>query len=155
MIDRLKALLRGASTDAPEAVLALPRAAAALMALTARLDGRVDPVETATIRAAIARNFRLSDAELSEILTEADRIAVEATDLFSLTEAINSHIKPDQRTSIIEMLWEVAYADGELSDFEASLLRRAAGLLYVSDRENGEARKRALQRLGLKADSGL
>ena len=44
------------------------------------------------------------------------------------------------------MLWEVAYADGSLHDYEASLLRRVAGLLYVSDRETGEARQRVLAR---------
>ena len=47
------------------------------------------------------------------------------------------------------MLWEVVYADGELHDYEASLLRRIAGLLYVPDRESGEARKRVLARLGV------
>jgi uncharacterized tellurite resistance protein B-like protein len=45
------------------------------------------------------------------------------------------------------MLWEVAYADGQLHDYEASLLRRIAGLIYVGDRESGEARKRVLARL--------
>jgi uncharacterized tellurite resistance protein B-like protein len=48
---------------------------------------------------------------------------------------------------LIEMVWEVAYADGELHDYEANLLRRLGGLLYVSDRERGEARKRVLARL--------
>ena len=47
------------------------------------------------------------------------------------------------------MLWEVAYADGELHDYEANLMRRVTGLLFVSDQESGEARKRALERLGL------
>jgi uncharacterized tellurite resistance protein B-like protein len=45
------------------------------------------------------------------------------------------------------MLWELAYADGQLHDLEASLMRRLAGLLYVSDRDSGDARKRALRRL--------
>jgi uncharacterized tellurite resistance protein B-like protein len=52
---------------------------------------------------------------------------------------------------VIEMLWEVAYADGRLHDYEASLLRRVTGLLYVSDRDSGEARKRVLARLGLRS----
>jgi uncharacterized tellurite resistance protein B-like protein len=47
------------------------------------------------------------------------------------------------------VVWEVAYADGSLHDYEASVLRRITGLLYVSDRESGEARKRVLARLGL------
>ena len=48
---------------------------------------------------------------------------------------------------MIEMIWEVVYADGELHDYEDSLLRRIAGLIYVSDRDRGAARKRALERL--------
>ena len=48
---------------------------------------------------------------------------------------------------MLQMLWEVAYADGELHDYEASLLRQVAGLLYVTDQESGTARKRARERL--------
>jgi uncharacterized tellurite resistance protein B-like protein len=157
MIESLKALFRGSSvSDAAEAAsLELPRAAAALMALTARLDGYVEAVESETIRSVIERDFHLSPAVTTELLTQAERIASEATDLFSLTDEINSHVEPEKRVSIVEMLWEVAFADGELTDFEANLLRRAAGLLYVTDRENGEARKRALERLGLDPATGL
>jgi uncharacterized tellurite resistance protein B-like protein len=49
---------------------------------------------------------------------------------------------------MIEMLWEVVYADGNVDHLEANLLRRVAGLLYVTDRESGEARKRVLDRKG-------
>ena len=45
---------------------------------------------------------------------------------------------------MIEMLWHVVYVDGKIHDHEANLLRRVAGLLYVSDRESGEARKRVV-----------
>jgi uncharacterized tellurite resistance protein B-like protein len=157
MIARLKALFLGPSSggSADDGALELPRAAAALMALTARLDGHVEAIETATIRRVVERNFHISPEAAAELMVEADRVASEATDLFSLTEEINSHLEPEKRVSVIEMLWEVAFADGELSDFEANLLRRAAGLLYVSDRDNGEARKRALERLGLDLDTGL
>ena len=53
----------------------------------------------------------------------------------------------EERIELIEMIWEVVYADGELHDYEANLLRRLGGLLYVSDRERGDARKRVLARL--------
>ena len=53
-----------------------------------------------------------------------------------------------ERIRVIEMLWEVAYADGVLTGDEDALVRRVAGLLYVSDRDRGEARRRVLKRLG-------
>lgn len=52
-----------------------------------------------------------------------------------------------ERIQLIEMMWEVAYADGVLDPDEDALLRRVAGLLYISDRDRGEARKRVLRRL--------
>ena len=47
------------------------------------------------------------------------------------------------------MLWEVAYVDGVLDQFEDTLLRRVGGLIYVTDRERGMARQRVLKRRGL------
>ena len=47
---------------------------------------------------------------------------------------------------MIEMLWDVVYADGDLDDFEANMMRAVTGLLYVSDRDSGDARKRVLAR---------
>ena len=49
---------------------------------------------------------------------------------------------------LIEKMWEIVYADGVLDDYEANLLRRVAGLIYVPDRESGAARQRVLARLG-------
>ena len=64
-------------------------------------------------------------------------------------ERIETVLPAEGRVGILEPLWEVAYADGQLHVYEASLLRRVAGLLYVSDRESGEARLRVMAKLGL------
>ena len=72
-----------------------------------------------------------------------------ATELFHFTRIVNERLSPEQRVELIEMLWEVAYADGVLDQYEDSLLRRIGGLIYVPDRERGMARQRVLARLGL------
>ena len=71
----------------------------------------------------------------------------EASQLLGFTRAIKDRYSLEERIELIEMIWEVVYADGELHDYEANLLRRLGGLLYVSDRERGDARKRVLARL--------
>ncbi|PKQ01791.1 MAG: TerB family tellurite resistance protein, partial [Alphaproteobacteria bacterium HGW-Alphaproteobacteria-12] len=55
----------------------------------------------------------------------------------------------EERVGVIEKMWEVVYADGVLDDYEANLLRRVAGLIYVPDRESGQARQRVIARLGI------
>ncbi len=70
-------------------------------------------------------------------------------EIFHLTRTINERWSREERIGLIEMLWEVAYADGVLDKYEDSLLRRVGGLVYVPDRERGLARQRVLRRLGI------
>jgi uncharacterized tellurite resistance protein B-like protein len=65
---------------------------------------------------------------------------------FPFTHMITTRLSTEQRVGIIEMLWEVAYADGVLDPQEDMLLRQIAGLIHVPDRDRGLARQRALEK---------
>ena len=153
MISRIKALFQAVDPQAGSAKAhshdEKALAAAALMAEAARLDENFDEAERATITAVVQRHFGLNDAEAAELIEAASEAQAESSQLLSFTRAVKDAYPPEERVEIIEMLWEVAYADGELHPYEANLLRRIGGLIYVSDRERGEARKRVLARLGL------
>ena len=157
MLSRIKQLLRAATAmplgDQPEPLAhshdEKALAAAALMVEAAELDGSFDSDERAAIEAVVCRHFGLSGAEAGELIAAAKDVQDGANDLLGFTRALKDAYPPDERVEIIEMLWEVVYADGELHEYEANLLRRIGGLIYVSDRERGAARKRVLARLGL------
>jgi uncharacterized tellurite resistance protein B-like protein len=123
-------------------------AAAALMVEAASMDSNLGAQERAKIAQLVESRFALSPVEAEDLLAEAERMASESVQWQGFTRAIKDGFDQEERIELIEMLWEVAYADGELHDYEASLLRRVTGLLYVSDRDSGEARKRVLARLG-------
>lgn len=157
MLQRLRELLTGdrpdrAAARSPDEKLRL--AAAALLAEAASQDGRVEDVELASIRSILKEHFALSEADAEELVEAGRSAASEATQLYGFVRAVNDAMAPDERVQIIEMLWRVAYADGELHDYEASLVRRIAGLLYVPDQDSGAAHKRVLERLQLDAGSG-
>ena len=124
-------------------------AAAALMVEAARLDGSFTDHERDRIRTLLVERFRLTPWLAAELLARAERTATESVAWQGFTQAIKDGLAPEERIGVIEMLWEVVYADGRLHDYEASLLRRVTGLLYVGDRESGEARLRVLERLGI------
>lgn len=124
-------------------------AAAALMVEAARLDDDFDDDERARIEALLQDQFALTTAEASDLLEAGEKASDESIEWQGFTRKIKDGYEPEERVALIEMLWEVAYADGTLHDYEASLIRRITGLLYVSDRESGEARKRVLARLGI------
>lgn len=151
MIGRLKALFE--RIEEPDAQ---PRgrddarlAAAVLMVEAARLDDSFGEDERRAMRDLLARRFELTAAEADDLVADAAAAQAESAEFFRFTNALKQAFSHEERVEMIELLWEVAYADGRLHDYEANLLRRIAGLLYVSDRERGEARRRVLDRLGL------
>lgn len=122
-------------------------AAAALMVEAAKMDGAFDAAERDRISAILGEKFAMDDADIATLIEAADAEAELAGGLYGFTKTVRDNFEHAERVWMIEMLWEVAYADGVLHDFEANMLRRATGLLYVTDRESGDARKRVLGRL--------
>jgi uncharacterized tellurite resistance protein B-like protein len=152
MLDRLKQLFQPVAPDRPagrHGFDELQLAAAALMVEAATMDSDFDAEERARVARLVQERFARDPEEATDQVGEAERMAAASVQWHGFTSAIKDGFDHAERVQLIEMLWEVVYADGELHDYEASLLRRVAGLLYVSDRESGEARKRVLARLGL------
>ena len=153
MLERLMKIVSPAEGDAtserPREFADRELAAAALMVEAARLDDRFEATERERILGLLETRFRMSPSDAETLLAAAERESDESVEWQGFTRQIKEGFEYVERIALIEMLWEVAYADGELHDYEASLLRRVTGLLYVSDRDSGEARKRVLARLGL------
>lgn len=150
MIDRLKALVLGnGGAQRPHRRDDLPLAATALLVEAALTDGHMDADERRTIADLVGRRFELS-ADDARALVEAAEETVAATEqILPFTRVVKDRFEAAERVEMMEMLWEVVYADGRLHDYEANLVRRIAGLIYVPDQDSGAARKRALARLGV------
>lgn len=129
-------------------------AAAALMVEAAKLDGAFDESERARIAALLEQHFGMDTDDIAALIAAADEETDLAGGLYGFTKTVRDRFEHAERVSMIEMLWEVAYADGALHDFEANMLRRVAGLLYVTDQESGAARKRVLSRNSTGRTSG-
>lgn len=158
MINRFKSLFAAATGDGavpegPGRDEELHLAAAALLVEAACLDGHFHGDERDRITALLGQQFDLADEETATLIDEAEAAINETGDLFLFTKVIKDRYSAEERVGMIEMLWEVAFADGELDHFEANLIRRVGGLIYVSDRDRGEARKRVMARLGMEDSS--
>ena len=142
MIDRIKSLLSGgAAIPAPAAAPDRHLALAVLMVEAAYIDGSFDDVERESINGLARRCFELNEVEVLSLIEAAEALHRDATDLVRFTRVVKDAFSPEERIEVIEMLWEVVYADGRVDDFEANLMRRLGGLLYVPDRERGAAHR--------------
>jgi uncharacterized tellurite resistance protein B-like protein len=144
MIERLKALLSGRAGAAETKPDELRLATAALLLETAVLDGHFGDDERVVIQSVLEDHFGLNGRDAAALIADARQAVEDAGELYGFTKVVKDSYPPEDRISIIEMLWRVAYADGELHDYEANLVRRVAGLIYVADQDSGAARKRVL-----------
>jgi uncharacterized tellurite resistance protein B-like protein len=117
-------------------------AAAALLVHAAAIDGEMSSSERDTLHAVIKKHFNLDDATTGELIDKATAAEHEAVDLYHFTRLLNRALDEEGRAKIVEMMWEIVYADGQRDELEDNLLWRAADLLGVSTRERIELRRR-------------
>jgi len=134
-------------TVSPEHRLHL--ATAALLIEMTRVDDHVKSEELAALAAGIRRTFGLSEAETTELINLAEEEAQDAACYHAFTSLINKGFSKEQKIQIVEMLWEIAYADNELEMYEEHLVRKISDLLYVKHTDYIRTKHQVLERLGL------
>jgi uncharacterized tellurite resistance protein B-like protein len=117
-------------------------AAAALLVHAAAIDGRVSDAERDKLHAVIAQRFALDDDAADELIDKATEAEHEAIDLYQFTSLLTRSLDEEGRCRIVEMLWQIAYADGHVTEFEDNLIWRTADLLGVSRHERIALRRR-------------
>lgn len=118
-------------------------ASAALMIEMMRMDGDITSEERERVLHALEHKFQLTPEETTELVRLAEEEASGATDYFQFTSLIRERLTPAQKERLIEHLWAVAYADGELHPYEEHLMRKIADLLYVGHKSFIAAKLRA------------
>ena len=153
MLNRIKALFEKENVPEYEPLKRegqLKLATAALLVESAHIDGAFEDSERISISSLLKKRFGLSDVECVTLIEEADHAVQGTGQLYSFTRVVKDRFDEGERIEMIEMLWEVVFADGNIDHFEANLIQRVAGLIFVSDRDRGLARKRVMARLGIK-----
>ena len=110
-------------------------------------DGDLDAGERAQIARILAAQPTIDASAVEGLIDTALSWHAERVEIHALTRSIRSETDAEDRIAIMEMAWMVVLADGEVHDYEAQLMRRLAGLLYVDDIESGRAAKRARMRI--------
>ena len=140
--DFLSTIIAPASVEnRPEHTLQL--ATAVLLIEVMRSDADSTDEEQATILNILKERFHLPDAEVAQLSELGHRTAMVANDLHQFTSLINRELELSEKVRIIEYMWQVAYADRQISAHENHLMRRMADLLHISHGDYVAAKMRA------------
>src|SRR6476469_2042522 len=121
-------------------------AATALLIHVISLDGEPTQVEKRKLHSLIESSFGLDPGTADRLIASATLVEGEAVDLYHFTSVIMRSVNETGRLRIIEMMWEVVYADGKVSEFEDNVVWRAADLLGVSSRDRIDLKHRVAAR---------
>jgi len=149
--NKLKDLVEGVDRDSSRAKNLreeeLRRAAGALLITAGGIDGRFDRDEKRKVKALLQTRFDLEPGEVRQLFEESAERERDAVDLYRFTSVLCRELDQDGRKRVVEMLWEVVLADGQVDEFESNLVWRVAELIGVSTRDRVTLRKQVEARL--------
>ncbi|MDH5526451.1 MAG: TerB family tellurite resistance protein [Nitrospirota bacterium] len=132
-----------AITDRAATPHALRVATAAVLVEAMRADSQVSAEEREALQGALGAKFELPPDEVRELIALAEQEAAVATSLYQFTHLIDKGFSHEQKTRVVELLWQVAFADGHLEAREEAVVRRVADLIHVPHKTYVDAKIRA------------
>ncbi len=115
---------------------------AAILVHIIAVDGVVTEDEKTRLRQVLKQRYDLDDFCTEKLITEATQKEDDAVDLYGFTSVLKRELDHDQRLEVVALMWEMVYADGELSEFEDNVVWRVAELIGVSARDRVTIRQR-------------
>jgi uncharacterized tellurite resistance protein B-like protein len=133
---RLVGELTGGRPDGPEFSESDYRlAATALLVHLVSVDGEMNAAERERLTQVLRQRFDLDAGEAARLIAAAIDKDLEAIDLYGFTSVLNRTLDDEERRRVVEMMWEVVYADGRVDELEDNVVWRAADLLHVPSRD--------------------
>src|SRR4030081_1029087 len=121
-------------------------AATALLIHVISLDGEPSKIEKHKLHSLLESRFGLDPGTADQLIASATLVEGEAVDLYRFTSVIMRSVNEEGRLRIVEMMWELAYADDHVNDFGDNVVWRAVDLLGVSSRDRIELKHRVAER---------
>ena len=117
----------------------------ALLVEAALIDGNFEDIEVDVIISIVKNTFSIKSEKEIRKLVETVRQDLESHgDLVTYTRTIKENWELEERINVIEMMWKVCLIDGKIEPYEDMLIRRVAGLIYVSDKDRNLAKQKVL-----------
>jgi len=110
-------------------------ATAVLMLEISLADSSIDEDELTTIKKNLVNTFHLESEQVDELIQLAQKEVDLSVSLHDFTRLLNEKLKADEKIRIIELLWQVAFADAVLDKYEEYYIRKIADQLYISHKD--------------------
>ena len=108
------------------------KACIALLLETSMADEILDDKEIDALKITLIKDFKIENDEVDELIALAKENVKDSTSLYEFTRDINDNFSAEQRVQLIESMWKIAYADGNIDKYEERIIRKVSNLIYVA-----------------------
>lgn len=108
------------------------KACIALLLETSMADEILDDKEIDALKITLIKDFKIENDEVDELIALAKENVKDSTSLYEFTRDINDSFSAEQRVQLIESMWKIAYADGNIDKYEERIIRKVSNLIYVA-----------------------
>ena len=108
------------------------KACIALLLETSMADEVLDESELQTLKNTLQKDFQIDEDEIDELINLAKENVQDSTSLYEFTRDINDNFDAIERVKLIESMWKIAYADGNIDKYEEHIIRKVSNLIYVA-----------------------
>ena len=144
MFDKLKSVFDKKIQEENEQFNTVQIAISTLMIQTAVYDGVFDEQEKSEILELIKKYFNFNEDQKLSLFKIAMKVNDDSNDMQQFTRVLNDNLSEEEKLNIIEMLWKIIISDEHIDDYENTLIRKISGLLYISDRDVGQIKKKLI-----------
>ena len=135
MFTFLKKNLKDETSDTDSAVKI-----AALLIHAAKIDENYTDKEKEIIKKTLV-DLGFDSKKLIETIENAEKLESNSNQILDFTREIKS-IDEDSKKKIVESLWNIIYSDEQSDIYEANLMRRLTGLLYLDKKIVGDLKEK-------------
>ena len=108
------------------------KAGVALLLETSMADEILDESELMALKNTLQKDFQINEDEIDELIDLAKENVEDSTSLYEFTRDINDNFDAAERVKLIESMWKIAYADGNIDKYEEHIIRKVSNLIYVA-----------------------
>ena len=122
------------------------KACIALLLETRMADEVLEESELSALKETLIKDFNISEEEITEIIEISKQNVDDSTSLYEFTRDINDNFDSNERIKLIESMWKIAYADGNIDKYEEHIIRKVSSLIYVAHSDFIQAKLNAKEK---------
>ena len=135
MLEKIKSLFFKTSeeeTAEVQVTQTIDKTCASLIIEVAFADKVFDESEINLLKNMLLDTYSLKLDDANELIANAEKTVNESTSLYGYTREVNDNFDYQSKLDLLDQLWRMAFADGNIDKYEEHVVRKISDLIHIT-----------------------